>query len=62
MNPHPREQIIDAINRMVRTSRDLARQMHREPTPSELAVKLAVPIERIHRLLEIARTPYRLNS
>jgi RNA polymerase primary sigma factor len=52
---------IDLVNRLVRTSRQMMQQIHREPTPEELAHKLAIPVEEVHELWEIARTPVRLN-
>jgi RNA polymerase primary sigma factor len=53
--------VIDAVNRVVRTSRQMALEIHREPTPEELANRLAIPVEEVKRLLAIARTPVRLD-
>jgi RNA polymerase primary sigma factor len=49
--------LIDTINRMVRVSRQLRLDLGREPTPEELAEKLAMPIEKVQRLVEIANHP-----
>ena len=51
--------VIDMVNGMVRTSRRMMLEMHREPTPEELATRLALPVEKVNRLLAIARTPVR---
>ncbi len=52
---------IDMINRLVRTSREMLRHIHREPTAEELAGKLTIPVDKVHRLLRLARTPFRLD-
>jgi len=51
------EQLIEKINKFVRTSRQMLQQIGREPTPEELAVKLAMPLEEIHKILKIAGLP-----
>jgi RNA polymerase primary sigma factor len=56
------EQIIDLVNRMMRASRQMLPEIHREPTPAELAEKMAIPVEKVNRLLEIARTPITLKT
>src|ERR1700730_1953895 len=54
--------IIDTVNKVVRTSRQMLPELGREPTPEELAESLAMPPEKRRRVLEIARqpTPWRL--
>jgi RNA polymerase primary sigma factor len=61
MNPQRPLNTIDMVNQLVRTSRQMMHEIHREPTPEELAQKLAIPVEKVHKLWEIARTPVRLN-
>jgi RNA polymerase primary sigma factor len=49
--------LIDTINKMVRVSRRLLLDLGREPTPEEIAEKLAMPVEKVQSLLEIANRP-----
>ena len=49
--------LIETINRLVRASQRMLREIGREPTPEELAERLAMPPEKVRRLLEIARAP-----
>ena len=56
------ERMIETINRLVRTSRQMLTEIGREPTPEELAEKLAMPLERILRVLKIAKQPISLES
>ena len=49
--------LIETINKLVRVSRLLLLDLGREPTPEEIAEKLALPVEKIQRLLEIANRP-----
>ena len=56
------EHLIETINKLVRTSRQMLQQIGREPTPEELAEKLAMPLERVQKLLAIARTPISLGA
>jgi RNA polymerase primary sigma factor len=53
--------MIEAINKLVRTSRQMFSEIGREPTSEELAEKLTMPLEKLQRLLEIAKRPIRLN-
>lgn len=48
---------IESINALVRTSQRMLTEIGRAPTPEELAEKLAIPAEKVRRLLEIARAP-----
>jgi phage gp29-like protein len=56
------EHMIETINRLVRTSRQMLPEIGREPTPEELAEKLAMPLEKVHKLLKIAREPISLET
>jgi RNA polymerase primary sigma factor len=51
------EQMIETINKLVRTSRQMLTEIGREPTPEELAEKLSMPLEKLHKLLTIAKQP-----
>ena len=52
--------LIETINKLVRVSRQLLLDLGREPTPEEIAEKLAMPVEKVQRLLEIANHPIAL--
>jgi RNA polymerase primary sigma factor len=54
--------MIEVINKIVRTSRQLFHEIGREPTPEELAEKLCMPIEKIRKGLKIAKEPISLES
>jgi RNA polymerase primary sigma factor len=54
--------MIEVINKIVRTSRQILREIGREPTPEELAEKLHMPIEKIRRSLKIAKEPISLET
>jgi len=56
------ERLIEAINKVVRTSRQMLPEIGREPSPEELAEKLAVPLEKVRKLLQIAKQPIRLET
>jgi RNA polymerase primary sigma factor len=56
------EHLIETINRLVRTSRQMLTEIGREPTPEELAERLAMPLERVRKVLEIAKRPISLES
>jgi RNA polymerase primary sigma factor len=49
--------LIETINKLVRVSRRLFLDLGREPTPEEIAERLAMPVEKVRRLLEIANRP-----
>src|SRR5271169_5870459 len=53
--------MIEAINKLVRTSRQMLHEIGREPTPEELAEKLAMPLERVRKVLGIAKEPLSLD-
>jgi RNA polymerase primary sigma factor len=56
------EHLIETINELVRTSRQMLTEIGREPTPEELAERLAMPLERVRKVLEIAKRPISLES
>ena len=49
--------MIEVINKIVRTSRQMLSEIGREPTPEELAEKLGIPLEKVRRTLKIAKEP-----
>jgi Sigma-70 region 3 len=51
---------IGLINKLVRTSRQMLPEIGREPTPEELAAKLAMPLEKVQKLFAIAKQPVSL--
>ena len=55
------DHMIETINRLVRTSRQMLTEIGREPTPEELAEKLAMPLENVRRAL-LAEQPIRLKA
>src|SRR5437016_9363078 len=57
---HIPEHLIETINKLVRTSRQMLTEIGREPTPEELAAKLAMPVEKVRKLLDIAKQPITL--
>jgi RNA polymerase primary sigma factor len=54
--------MIEVINKIVRTSRQMLHEIGREPTPEELAGKLHMPIEKVRKSLKIAREPISLET
>jgi RNA polymerase primary sigma factor len=52
--------IIDTINKVVRTSQQMLPEIGREPSPEELAERLSLPLEKVLKVSEIARRPIRL--
>jgi DNA-directed RNA polymerase sigma subunit (sigma70/sigma32) len=54
--------IIETVNKVVRTSRQMLPEIGREPTPEELAEKLAMPLDKVHKVLAIAKRPIRLET
>ena len=49
--------LIETINKLVRTLRQLLLVLGREPTPEEIAEKLAIPVEKVRKLLDVAQRP-----
>ena len=58
---HIPEHLIET-NKLVRTSRQMLTESGREPTPEELAAKLAMPLEKVRKLLKIAKEPISLKT
>ncbi len=54
--------MIETINKIVRTSRQMLNEIGREPTPEELAEKLAMPLEKVRKVLKIAKEPISLET
>ena len=52
----------EAINKIVRTSRQMLNEIGREPTPEELAEKLGMPLEKVRKVLKIAKEPLSLET
>ena len=53
---------IEPVNRLIRTSRKIMIEIGREPTTEELAERLSMLLEKVTKLLEIARTPVRIDD
>jgi len=54
--------MIETINKLIRTSRQLVQELGREPTPEEIAVKMDVPVEKVRKVLKIAQEPISLET
>ena len=54
--------MIETINKLVRTSRQMLHEIGREPTPEELAIKLSMPLEKVRKVLKIAKEPISLET
>ena len=54
--------MIETINKLVRTSRQMLHEFGREPTPEELAERLAMPLEKVRKVLKIAKEPISLET
>ena len=54
--------IVETVNKVVRTSRQMLPEIGREPTAEELAEKLAMPLDKVHKVLVIAKRPIRLEA
>jgi RNA polymerase primary sigma factor len=54
--------MIEVINKIVRTSRQILNEIGREPTPEELADKLGMPLEKVRKVLKIAKEPISLET
>jgi len=53
---------IDTINKLIRTSRQLVQELGREPTPEEIAEKMDLPLEKVRKILKIAKEPISLET
>ncbi|MGB0234245.1 MAG: RNA polymerase sigma factor RpoD [Candidatus Puniceispirillaceae bacterium] len=54
--------MIETINKLVRTSRHMLHEIGREPTPEELAEKLSMPLDKVRKVLKIAKEPISLET
>ncbi|WP_183731952.1 RNA polymerase sigma factor RpoD [Desulfurispira natronophila] len=54
--------MIETINKLIRTSRNLVQELGREPTPEEIAEKMELPVERVRKVLKIAKEPISLET
>ncbi|MFH1874256.1 MAG: RNA polymerase sigma factor RpoD [Pseudomonadota bacterium] len=54
--------MIETINKLVRTSRYLVQEMGREPSPEEIAAKMELPVDKVHKVLRIAKEPISLET
>lgn len=54
--------MIETINKLVRTSRQMLAEMGREPVPEELAQRLSMPLEKVRKVLKIAKEPVSLEA
>jgi RNA polymerase primary sigma factor len=54
--------MIETINKLVRTSRQMLHEIGREPTPEELAEKLSMPLDKVRKVLKIAKEPISLET
>ena len=54
--------MIETINKLVRTSRYLVQELGREPTPEEIAAKMELPLEKVRKVLRIAKEPISLET
>ena len=49
--------MIETINKLVRTSRQMLHEIGREPTPEELSEKISMPLDKVRKVLKIAKEP-----
>ncbi len=54
--------MIETINKLIRTSRNLVQEMGREPTPEELAAGMDLPLDKVRKVLKIAKEPISLET
>jgi RNA polymerase primary sigma factor len=54
--------MIETINKLVRTQRQLVQEMGREPRPEEIAEKMELPVDKVHKILKIAKEPISLET
>ena len=54
--------MIETINKLIRTSRQMQHEIGREPTPEELSEKLGMPLEKVRKVLKIAKEPVSLET
>jgi RNA polymerase primary sigma factor len=54
--------MIETINKMVRTSRQLIQELGREPTPEEIAERMDMPADKVRKVMKIAKEPISLET
>src|SRR5207253_2830112 len=54
--------MIEVVNKIIRTSRKMLNEIGREPTPEELAEKLGMPVEKVRKVLKLAREPLSIET
>jgi RNA polymerase primary sigma factor len=54
--------MIETINKLIRTQRHLQQELGREPSPEEIADKMEMPVEKVHKILKIAKEPISLET
>ena len=54
--------MIETINKLIRTQRHLQQELSREPTPEEIAEKMEMPVDKVHKILKIAKEPISLET
>ncbi len=54
--------MIETINKLIRTSRQLVQELGREPSPEEIALKMEVPVDKVRKVLKIAQEPISLET
>ncbi len=54
--------MIEVVNKVTRTSRKMLNEIGREPTPEELAEKLGMPVEKVRKVLKLAREPLSIET
>jgi RNA polymerase primary sigma factor len=54
--------MIEVVNKVIRTSRKMLNEIGREPTPEELAEKLGMPVEKVRKVLKLAREPLSIET
>ena len=54
--------MIETINKLIRTSRQLVQELGREPTPEEIAIKMEVSVDKVRKVLKIAQEPISLET
>lgn len=54
--------MIETINKLIKTSKQLAAELKREPTPEEIAARVGIPAEKVRRVLKIAKEPMSLEN
>jgi RNA polymerase primary sigma factor len=54
--------MIETINKLIRTQRHLQQELGRDPRPEEIAEKMEIPVDKVHKILKIAKEPISLET